>query len=57
MPDYHAMYLKLFGAQADAIETLTATTDRLVRAHQEVEEMVMSAPEPDIKLLKPEPEE
>lgn len=48
MADYHALYLKLFGVQADAISTLQATTQQLIQAHQEAEEAVMNAPEPQI---------
>lgn len=56
MPDYHAMYLKLFSAQADAIDALQATNAKLIRAHQEVEDMLINAPESEVILMKPEPE-
>lgn len=54
MPDYPAMYRKLFAAQVDAINELKEITDHLVRTHRQVEEMYMSVPEPDIVVLKPE---
>lgn len=51
MPNYHAMYLKLFSAQADAIDVLRTTTENLVRTHQEAEELLLGAPEPDARLF------
>ena len=54
MADYHALYLKLFGVQADAISALQATTQQLIQAHLEAEEAVMSAPEPQIIPLDPD---
>lgn len=45
MVDYHALYLKLAGAQADAIDVLQDTTERLIRVHREVEEAIMHASE------------
>lgn len=53
MPDYHKLYLKLFSAQADAIDNLKMTTERLVQAHKEAEESVMEAPGPPISLFDP----
>ena len=50
MPDYSAMYRHLFNTQADVIKILQ-------KSHQETEEMYMSAPEPDIRLIGPEPPE
>ena len=44
MPDYAAMYRKLFNSQTQAIEILQ-------KAQQATEEMYLSAPEPDIRLL------
>lgn len=49
MPSYHELYLKLFGVQANAIDNLKATTDLLIRAHQEAEEAIMNAP--DFKVI------
>ncbi len=46
MPDYAAMYKKLFNSQTDAIALLQ-------EAQQETEEMYMSSPEPDIRVLQP----
>ena len=46
MPDYAAMYKKLFNSQTDAIALLQ-------KAQQETEEMYMSSPEPDIRVLHP----
>lgn len=57
MPDYHAMYLKLFAAQADAIDALKMVTEHLIQAHLEVEEMLLAAPEPEIALFRPDSEE
>ncbi|MDL2234671.1 hypothetical protein LJC07_00765 [Christensenellaceae bacterium OttesenSCG-928-L17] len=45
MVDYHALYLKLAGAQADAIDVLQDTTEKLIRVHREVEEAIMNTPE------------
>ena len=56
MPDYHSMYLKLAGAQADAIDTLKATTEKLIQAHQEAEDILLEAPDPNIRGL-PQPDD
>lgn len=45
MPDYAKMYKKLFQAQMQAIEILQ-------KAHQDTEEMYISAPGPDFRLLE-----
>lgn len=44
MPNYKKMYLKLFRASEQAISTLT-------QAQRECEEMYISQPEPDLKVL------
>ena len=44
MPDYAKMYKKLFNAQTDAI-------DILQKAQQQTEEIYISSPESEIKLL------
>ena len=44
MPDYKAMYLKLFRASEQAISTL-------IQAQRECEELYISHPEPDLKVL------
>ena len=44
MPSYEAMYKKLFNSITDAITALQQT-------QKETEEMYVSAPEPDIRLL------
>jgi hypothetical protein len=54
--DYKSMYLHLFNAQTDAIEALKTTTETLIHAQQETEEMAMNAPEPEIRLFGPTPE-
>lgn len=46
MPNYAEMYRKLFKAQSDAIALLQ-------QAQQETEEIYISAPEPDIRVLTP----
>lgn len=46
--DYHALYLKLAGVQADAIDTLKNMQERLIQAHQDAEEEILNAPEPQI---------
>ena len=46
MPDYGAMYRRLFNVQTDVISLLQ-------QAHRETEEMFVSAPDPDIRLLRP----
>ena len=50
MPDYGAMYRHLFNTQTDVIKILQ-------KAHQETEEMYMSAPSPEIRLIGPEESE
>lgn len=44
MPDYKEMYLKLFHASVRAINTL-------IQAQRECEELYISQPEPDLKVL------
>ena len=44
MPDYKEMYLKLFQASERAINTL-------IQAQRECEELYISQPEPDLKVL------
>ena len=44
MPDYQELYVKLFRATEEAIQILIA-------AQQECEELYISSPEPDIKVL------
>ena len=44
MADYLAMYKTLFRAQVKAMKIME-------KAHQDAEEMFISAPEPDIRLL------
>lgn len=44
MPDYKYMYFKLFHATEDAINLL-------ISAQQEAEEMYLSEPEPEMKLI------
>ncbi len=45
MSDYAAMYKRLFNAQTDAIAILQ-------KAQQDTEEMFISWPEPDIRVLE-----
>lgn len=45
LPDYKDMYFKLFHATENAI-------DLLISAQREVEEMYISDPDPEIKLVK-----
>ncbi len=47
MPDYKKMYLTLFRASEEAINLL-------VKAQQDCEELYLSAPEPEVKVLEPE---
>lgn len=50
MPDYKEMYLKLFRASEDAVNILIA-------AQRECEELYVSSPEPELKVIPlPEPE-
>ena len=49
MPDYAKMYRHLFNAQTDAVALLQ-------KAQLETEEMYVSAPDPDVRLLKPNEE-
>lgn len=46
MPDYKEMYLKLFRATENAINIL-------IEAQQECEELYISAPEPELKVIEP----
>lgn len=46
MPDYAAMYKRLFRSQTEAITILQ-------KAQQDTEEMYISSPEPDIRVLEP----
>ena len=46
MPDYAAMYKTLFQSQTKAISILQ-------EAQQTTEEMYISAPDPDIRVLEP----
>ncbi len=54
MPDYSAMYQKLFAAQADAIDGLKEIADNLVKAHRQVEEMYINASQRNIMALRPD---
>ena len=50
MPDYKEMYLKLFRASEEAVNVLIA-------AQRECEELYVSAPESELKIITlPEPE-
>ncbi len=49
MPEYKEMYLKLFRASEQAISTL-------IQAQLECEELYISQPEPDFKVLSISPE-
>ena len=44
MPDYKEMYLKLFRASEQAI-------NMLIQAQRECEELYISQPEPDLKVI------
>ncbi|MCL2579553.1 MAG: hypothetical protein FWE32_05925 [Oscillospiraceae bacterium] len=46
MPDYAKLYRHLFNALTDAIALLQ-------KAHQQAEEMYITAPDPDIRQLNP----
>lgn len=45
MPDYAAMYKKLFNSATDAIALLQ-------QAQKDAEEMYMSSPDPDIRIFR-----
>ena len=47
MPDFEKMYLTMFRASEEAISLL-------IKAQQECEEMFISAPEPEIRVLETE---
>lgn len=51
MPNYHRMYLILASAQADAVESLKEVTEKLMRAQQEAEDILVEGQEPDIRVL------
>lgn len=48
MPDYHKLYLKMAGAQANAIDHLKEVVEYLIRTQQEAEDIIMDSPEPQI---------
>lgn len=51
MPDFAKMYRRLFNSQTDAIAIL-------VQAQRDAEEMYVSSPDADIRILEPkEPED
>ena len=50
MPDYAKLYRHLFNAQTDAVNILQ-------KAQREAEEMYLSAPDPEIRLLRPDENE
>lgn len=49
MPDYQEMYLKLFRASEEAVNILIA-------AQQECEELYISQPEPELRIVPSAPE-
>jgi len=51
MPDYPAMYRKLFNAATDATILVEEAAEILKQTHRETEEMYISAPDPDIRVL------
>ena len=51
--DYHALYLRLFNAQTDAIQALDAAIEMLKKAHQDAELAVMDAPDTVLTVLTP----
>ena len=60
-PDYKAMYYHLFNAITDVIQSLQAivtlqadVVKALKNAQKEVEEMYVSASDPDVRLLRPD---
>ena len=58
MPDYAKMYNILFQSQTHDIALQEQVTEILKNAQQATEEIFVSAPEPDIRVLKPkEPDE
>ncbi len=56
MADYHATHLRMFNAITDAIRVLTDTSGKLAAVQQEVENMVLDAPEDNLTVLE-RPEE
>ncbi len=51
--DYHETHLRLFNAITDAIGVLTDTSGKLAAVQQEVEDMVLDAPEDNTLELHP----
>ena len=47
MVDYKKMYLTLFNATEDAINTMESVIQSLIQAQRECEELYISAPEQD----------
>ena len=50
MVDYKKMYLTLFNATEDAINTMENVTQALIQAQRECEELYISAPAQDKEL-------
>ena len=50
MADYKKMYLTLFNATEDAINTMENVTQALIQAQRECEELYISAPAQDKEL-------
>ncbi len=52
MPDYKEMYLKMVRATEKAIRAEEETLRTLIEAQRECEEMYLSAPEPELKVVE-----
>ncbi len=52
MPDYKEMYLKMVRATEKAIRAEEETLRTLIEAQRECEEMYLSAPESDLKVME-----
>ena len=57
MPNYKEMYLKMARASEKALRQMEAAAAGLIAAQRECEEMYISQPEPELKVIEPTPGE
>ncbi len=51
MPNYKEMYLKMMRASEKALRQMEAASSELIAAQRACEELYLSAPEPELKVL------
>ncbi len=57
MPDYKEMYLKMMRASEKALRQMEAATAELIAAQRACEELYVSQPEPELRVIGPAPGE